>query len=227
MWNRRWIDKSVSVVAISSYLQKHFESRGIDTVRIPVILDIQNTACEKRTCEDKTVFVYAGAPGKKDYLKTIIKGFALIPPELKGLIQSCDADLQDLNIIAENIKCLGRVAREKVLENLSEADFTVLLRSEEQRYAKAGFPTKVVESLAIATPVISNLTSDLGMYLRDGNNAMIVSDCSPEAFADSIKRALMLSFEERRSMQRNARQTAEEHFDHRQYEEILKRFIEA
>jgi hypothetical protein len=69
---------------------------------------------------------------------------------------------------------MGRIPRPQVLEELSKADFTVLMRSEEQRYAKAGFPTKFVESLATATPVIANSTSDLGMYLKDGENGYVV-----------------------------------------------------
>ena len=52
----------------------------------------------------------------------------------------------------------------------------------------AGFPTKVVESLALGTPVITNLTSDLGFCVFDGRNGVILDarseqDASPEAVA--------------------------------------------
>ena len=56
---------------------------------------------------------------------------------------------------------------------MDNVQFDVLLRYSDLRYTKAGFPTKVVESLASATPVITNITSDLEMYLKDGENSVI------------------------------------------------------
>jgi glycosyltransferase involved in cell wall biosynthesis len=121
---------------------------------------------------------------------------------------------------------MGRIPREDVLRELSRSDFTVLIRSEEQRYAKAGFPTKFAESLATATPVISNATSDIADYLQDGVNGYLVSACSSEALTVALQKAICLTYEERVSMQQAARRTAEEYFDYARYKEPLKEFIE-
>ena len=75
-----------------------------------------------------------------------------------------------LEINQNMIRCMGRVPRPVVLQTLQETDFTVLIRDASLRYAKAGFPTKVVESLMSGTPVICNLSSDLDEYLVDGEN---------------------------------------------------------
>ncbi len=237
-YNTKWIDKQFSVIAISSFLEKHFKSRGINTVRIPVIMDISAMPCEKRTDKDKTVFLYAGSPGKKDYLAEIIKGFAMLPQELltraelqilgiskEQMTVLCGVEESAVEYMGNSLLCLGRVPREEVMNRLAAADFTVLLRSETQRYAKAGFPTKVVESLATATPVITNLTSDLGLYLKDGYNSIIVSDCLPTAFSKAVEKAITLTASEKKQMYTNARKTAEEHFDYKLYGKTLEKII--
>lgn len=237
-YNTKWIDKQFSVIAISSFLEKHFNSRGINTVRIPVIMDIESVSCKKETVQDKTVFLYAGSPGKKDYLAEILNGFSLLSDEeltnvelriigikKEQLITLCGASETTIEKLEKALVCLGRVSRKEVLMNLSQADFTVLLRSETQRYAKAGFPTKVVESLATATPVIANITSDLEMYFNDGINSFIVENDSVSAFSETIKRALKLTLDERNILYKNARDTAQKYFNYKNYKNLLKELL--
>lgn len=239
-YNTSWIDEQFSVIAISKYLEDHFNNRGILAARIPVIMDIASLSCEKQTCNDKIVLLYAGSPGKKDYLKEIIEGLAQLSDEegakvelrLVGITEEqlaplCDVDPAAIQRIQGSLRAMGRIPREEVLKQLEEAHFTVLLRSAELRYAKAGFPTKVVESLASATPVILNLTSDLGLYIRDGENGMIVPECSSGAFAATLRRVLALSDDERSEMQAAARRCAEENFDYRLYTKEIETLLGA
>ncbi len=233
LYNTRWINKDFKVIAISKFLKDHFEVRGIKSVRIPVIMDIFNMKHEKNTNPKKLVIVYAGAIGKKDYLDVIIEGLSMLTfQELKkvqlriigidysNLASQPGIKSELLNKINESVNCLGRVSREVVLKNLEEADFTILMRSSTQRYAKAGFPTKIVESLATATPVICNLTSDLKDYIIESYNGIIVEKCTSDSVAMSIRKALELSEGEKKQMQINARKTAESNFDIRNYEHI-------
>jgi glycosyltransferase involved in cell wall biosynthesis len=224
LYHRIFIDRSFKVTAISKYLENHFKSRKIETVRIPVIMDVKNFRFEKYTKKDKLTILYAGSPGKKDYLKEIIE-LRLIGVTREHISGESDIDEETLNKIKDNIKVLGRVPREIVLENLKQADFTVLLRSPVQRYAQAGFPTKVVESLASATPVILNITSDLGDYITDMEQGLIVADCSSLAFCESLRRAINLTYEQRCEMYTKARECAAEYFNYDKYEQILSRII--
>lgn len=236
IWNRKHIDKSVRVIAISSYLQKHFQSRGIMTTRIPVIMDINQTNHNKKIDSQKVVFAYAGSPGKKDYLDVVIEGFAGVQSDVayelrmigvtkEQLITLCGVDPVCVEKLGSKLHCMGRISRTQVLEELSRADFTVLMRSQEQRYAKAGFPTKFVESLATATPVIANATSDLEMYLKNSENGYIVPDGTSDALAQVLSQALTLSYEERCKMQQSARKTAEIYFDYQRYLDDMELFI--
>ena len=236
--NTKIIDKEFKVIAISTYLEKYFKNKGINTIRVPVILDVANTRYEKKTTEGKIVIMYAGMPGKKDYISDIIAGFARLNQEEKeqcelrlvgitydDLEKKCGVSNQDISKLGTVIKCYGRVPHQQVQDLLQEADYTVLLRKPNQRYAKAGFPTKFVESLASGTPVICNLSSDLAMYIKDGENAIVCSECSPEAMEHSIRKTLQISFVERNTMQDAARRTAEDYFDYRKYAEIFGHFL--
>ena len=234
-YNTKWIDNRFKVIAISNYLQKLYLSRKNDTIRIPVIMDVHSMSYKKQVNVDKLVLVYAGAVGRKDYLREIIEGLSLLETEELKKVElrifgvndnqmKCDVGVHDHTVrkLSSSLKCYGRVSRDEVLSNLKEADFTVLLRSPRQRYAKAGFPTKVVESLASATPVILNLTSDLGDYLNDMENSIVVADCTAESLCKALRKAIRLKPEERQNMQFNARKTAERYFDYRNYIDDIK-----
>lgn len=232
--NTRQIDKSFKVIAISKYLYDHYVSRGIDTIRIPVIMDSESIAVEKNT-GDKIVISYAGRIGKKDYIGNIIQGIFLLDQEQKEKIefrimganaaqvsQITGISMEALKENEKTVICMGRVPRPVVLQNLAETDFTVLIRDSDLRYAKAGFPTKVVESLMSGTAVICNLSSDLGEYLVDGENAVIVKDMTPQSVAEALGRMILIPAEKRKQMQRNARSTAEACFDYRRYIDAFK-----
>lgn len=233
--NTKEIDGQFKVISISKYLFDHYVSRGIDTVKIPVIMDAESISVEKSTRDDKIVISYAGRIGKKDYIGNIIEGILLLTSEEKKKIEfrimGANAaqvseitriSVKELSENSETVICMGRVPRPVVLRNLAETDFTVLIRDSSLRYAKAGFPTKVVESLMSGTPVICNLSSDLGEYLVDGENAVIAKDMEPESIAEALRRAIVIPAEKRKEMQKNARKTAEECFDYRRYIDIFR-----
>lgn len=236
--NKYFIDKQISVFSISSYLHNYFISKGIRSTKIPIMLDMNEISFEKKIVPDKLCLVYAGSPGKKDYLKEIVEGLArlendklkdielqLLGATKEQLKRVCKISDKTIEKLGNSLVARGRVSRDEVLNQLQRADFTVLLRSSELRYAKAGFPTKVVESLATGTPVICNITSDLGDYLIDSENSLIVETCSAEAFEIVLRKALALTFEEKQTLCENARKTAELKFDYKMFKEQFNKFL--
>ena len=117
-----------------------------------------------------------------------------------------------LEKLSKQLVIHGRVSHEEVLHILKGTHFTLLMRSPVQRYAKAGFPTKVVESLSRSTPVICNLTSDLDLYLRNEVNALIVEECNPQNLYQQLAKAITMNREQRVTMCYNARELARKHF---------------
>jgi glycosyltransferase involved in cell wall biosynthesis len=231
---QKYIDKRTLVIAISRYIMSYFQQKNYQVVNIPAVLDVENTGYKKNCKSEKTILMYAGSVGRKDYLDVVLNGLSLLSHEELGKIEfrifgATLNEIKDsfnceiLDKVCSVVKCYGRVEREVILRNLEDADFTVLMRSSTQRYAKAGFPTKVVESLACATPVICNLTSDLADYITDGYNGVVVSSENSDDFCQAIKKAINYSVHEKEIMSKNARVTAEKCFDYRLYTSEIAR----
>lgn len=230
--NRFLIDKTVRVVSISSYLHDYFSKKGIMSVNIPIVL-AQSDLCKEKNCGETLQFMYAGQPGKKDNLHMFLEAFYLLSEEFKGKFKlhiiGCTKEQiiasgipsEHVEKLGDSLEIYGRVPHDKVLELFKSIDFTLLMRSPVQRYAKAGFPTKMPESLSRSTPMIANLTSDIGLYLKDGYNALIVPEYTVEAVSKVLIKALSLSKDERETMRENAYKTASTKL---QYTEFLESF---
>jgi len=238
--NRFLINKDFAVVAISKYLETYYKNKNIKTIRIPIVLDKDDIQFVKSINYNKLIILYAGSPGKKDYLYLMLNGLSLLSSEQLNKIEFRIIGVDEnqvnkmftyskerLDKIRKCLNILGRRQRKDVIENLSQVDYTVLLRSPEQRYAKAGFPTKVVESLATGTPVILNLTSDLADYIIDKENGIIIEECSALSFKNAIIKAYHIKYIEKtlEIMQNNARDTFNRYFDYRLYTDILETII--
>ena len=87
----------------------------------------------------------------------------------------------------------------------------------------AGFPTKFSESLACGTPVLTNISSDLGKYLKDGVNGYEMNITSNEALTSSLEKALSLGREELKRMKEYC--AKDNTFDYHSFvDEFAKRF---
>ncbi len=240
--NRYVLDKHFKIIAISSYLEKYFSNKKIETIRIPVLMDVHNIDHQKDYLNDNKIhFLYAGSPSHskssaKDDLKTILDVLLSLPEQYKNKISFTiigitskhvldyyDINLNDLNI---DIKALGRIQRNEVIKHYKQAHFSVLLRDAKARNSNAGFPTKVVESLSTGTPIVCNLTSDLSLYLENNVNAIIVENNNYDAFKKAIIELLNLDMNTIYNMSYNARQTAINNFEYNSYNSKIKNFLD-
>jgi glycosyltransferase involved in cell wall biosynthesis len=227
-----------NIIAISSYLERYYQSKGCRTIRIPPTLDTKKISyrLEPSHLKKPVILAYTGFPGKKDLLNNVIAALLQIDPHGQN-IQLVVAgpkpqEVLQLPVFSNSIykdlpgciEALGNLPFEETLNVVRDADFTVLLRPP-LRYAQAGFPTKVPESLAVGTPVICNITSDLGDYIRDGWEGLICRNESVTACIEAIERAILLTPAQKESMRKAARAQAERSFDFRNYSEALDRFI--
>jgi glycosyltransferase involved in cell wall biosynthesis len=238
--NRFIVDKNFQVISISKFLHNYYSEKNISSIRIPVVFDKYEISSYKNISENKLVLIYAGSPGKKDYLYTIVKSLIYLPDVILNKIEFRIIGVNELDLskmfkneidlfskVKSSLSICGRVPREEVFENLVQADFTVLLRESNLRYAKAGFPTKFVESIASGTPMISNITSDLGDYIKDMDNSIVVDNCDSKSFANALIRAYELKFilKNIKYMQEKARITFETHFHYENYIDDFRRFL--
>lgn len=237
-YNTCLIKEPSSVIAISKYLERHFKDRGLKTIRIPVVMDTRAIEIKKNSSKEKITLFYAGSPGKKDYVANVVNALdQLAPDEQKKiqfvilgcnkdqLVSTCGIEKEVLDRVEWILDIKGRVPREQVIKEYTKADYSVLIRPTDQRYAMAGFPTKFVESLCCSTPVICNITSDLGDYAIDSKNAIVLEGISSTEIARKIREIMAMSTDEIDLMKENAKHTADSQFDYRLYSAELMRFI--
>jgi len=237
----RYIQKKVDgLITISKYLMDYYSAHKKIAIRIPILVDVNNIYGLRKQLSSYTndkclQMVYAGVPGRKDLLGNILrgilklrqKGYAvtikLVGVTRENVLQCLNGDENTFTSLGDGLILYPRIPRSEIPFVLAEADFVPLLRPD-KRYAHAGFPTKIVESLTAGTPVIANLTSDLGEYLYEGINAFIVRDSTIDAFVDAVERAM--KNREKWSEMRNAAKKTAEHFDYETYAINLNIFLE-
>lgn len=224
------IPKCDAVIAISSYLENYYISKGVKTIRIPVLIDTSiKNVYENYLFDSKYLnLIYAGIPGKKDKIQYLIKIIESI--EIDGIpikIHLLGPTKEDLNFnYKKNVVTLyGKVRQDKVYSYLKQADFSLLLRPN-QRSSNAGFPTKFVESLNAGTPVISNLTSDLSLYLKNNFNGLIIKSLKEDEIKSVILKSIELKKNGLLEMKNNAHKTAESFFDFKNYTSKFVEFLD-
>lgn len=232
----RYIHKNMkNILAISSLLDEYYKTRGCNTVTVPTIVDTEAYASVARIAasDRQTVHIaYAGNPGKKDYVLNAVRALPLLTEAERAQLELhfygvTEEQLRRLGSFEHlgNVVCHGRIPYEQVKEKIADADFTVLLRPN-LRYANAGFPTKVGESMMCGTPVIANITSDLGRYIIDGKTGFVCADETAESCAAAFRKALGMTDAERETMRENTLEMGKRAFDYRAYAEVMERFLQ-
>jgi glycosyltransferase involved in cell wall biosynthesis len=237
-----WIQPEIgNMIAISSYLERYYRGRGCRVVRVPPLVDLQASQWkpvpDMSGEEGELNLMYAGTPGKKDLLPNALKAVIKLRAEgfpikvhLLGATRNelgrwMRHDPAFVDALGDAVIFYGRIPQQQVWEMLPKSDFTILLR-EDKRYAHAGFPTKLVESLSAGVPIITNPTSDIPQYVRDGQEGILLENHSPEAFAAGVRRIFQMPRSKWREMRFHARRRAEESFDYRRYISTMKDFLE-
>jgi glycosyltransferase involved in cell wall biosynthesis len=226
------------VIAVSSYLAQFYRSRGCKVIRVPPLVDLADPKWQTRSGEpyNPLRLVYAGDPGKKDLLKNIILGLKLVEKNntflqlhLIGVPKDRVAAMLGTSISSLSQACPALVFRDKVPPSyvpqiLAGCHYSVLLRPQ-RRYAAAGFPTKLVESLSAGLPIITNLTSDIHEYVQDLQEGVIVAGDAPADFARALERAVAIPHDEYERMREKAKAKAALALDYRRYASAIGQFF--
>jgi glycosyltransferase involved in cell wall biosynthesis len=229
--------KAKNIIAISKYLESYYQSEGCHTVRIPPTLDVVNTETRSDVADSSLIKLgYTGSPGHKDLLNNVLTALCDLDINGKRLhlkIAGITTEqllnypaLKNLNLteLPACMKCFGVVSQTEALKIIKDADFSVLLRPN-KRYAKAGFPTKFVESLTVGTPVIANHTSDLADYLIDEKTGVVCADEQVESLKAGLERIQKLDIAQLKMMRIESRKMALNYFDVNGSKEIVLKFI--
>ena len=169
------------VIAISRYIYDYYKN-SVKTVLIPPTVDMEDKKwnISADTNENCVSFAYAGVPSAtKERLDRIVSAVGVVEQEKKvhlnivGITREQFTNLYAWKgSIPESVTFWGRVEHQKALQIVKQSDWTIILR-ENSRLVKAGFPTKLVESISCGTPVLTNRFSNVFDYLTEENSICV------------------------------------------------------
>lgn len=145
-------------------------------------------------------------------------------PSKDEIIENIGGNSSLLSHLDRTVILHGRIPQDQVSEIFFRSDYLIFVRPN-RRSSDAGFPTKFAESMAVGTPVITNNTGDVGLYLRDSVNGFMLQDSSWESVARCFDRILDVDRDSYVQLRDAARKTAEHYFDYRVYMESVSTFF--
>ncbi|MBO2523015.1 MAG: hypothetical protein CW336_04035 [Bacteroidetes bacterium] len=234
--NRRIIHldpKLDGIIAISPFLYKYYQQKGVNVVLVPPIIDSFLKPSIRKSNEGIRL-VYAGSPGEKDLLLPLIIAvnkynytfgltFKLL---LIGVNDEYVSQLVGDKLELYGVEAYGKLPHEKCLKIISDSDFGVLLRRP-LRYAKAGFSTKFAEAMSLGVPMICNRVGGCDELIEDGKDGFIIKDAEINTIYVFLcyLRDLYKNDELIFSIKNNAFNKAKFYFSSDRYVEELNNFI--
>ncbi len=228
-----------NVIVISSYLQKILQKKGCDTLLVPPLIELKNSKWNIPSTNtfpyslDIIKLIYAGNPGKKDLLNSVFNALKLINNgsiRFEINILGIETNSFKATFFPDSIElptyihCIGCVPQDEIPKYYHKNHFSILLR-EDKRYAHAGFPTKLVESLGAGVPLITNHTSDIPKYIIDGENGFLVKDTNDVTLLKCFQHILSLNGNEIYTMSQKAFQSSKDNFELKLFSTQLEDYI--
>ena len=179
----RFVHKKMDgIIAISEYLYSYYKD-SVNTVKIPPLIDLAEDkwqgSSKKET--DCIRLIYAGTPSpQKERLDLIINNIENLETSENVFLDIVGITLEEYERMysskynGKRVKFWGRLSNKEVVKMTKSANWSIILR-DNNKVVKAGFPTKVPESIACGTPIIANRFSNIEEYLNDSNSILYSS----------------------------------------------------
>lgn len=221
----RWaVPRADGLLVISSYLENYYRAKGCSTLRVPPLFsEFPIRPPQLHEKNELLNLCYAGTPGKKEEFALLLEavrralaGGGRLKLHVIGIAEAAFLAKfpEAATLMVEHNGALelhGRLSNQATRRLVAASDFLLIARRP-LRFANAGFPFKIAESMALGTPVITNTFSDISHYLKDKKNSILVKELNSQSFFEGIITALALDDSAKFSMQTNSRLTAQKYF---------------
>ena len=124
----------------------------------------------------------------------------------------------------DHIHFRGRVPHKQILTEIMSSDYTIFIRYL-SRVIKAGFPSKLAESLTYGTPAISNNYISIERYTLEGKNHLALDLNDENARIETLQQILSAPPETHKQMKDYCQ--ANMPFDYREFIDIVRDFMAA
>lgn len=203
----------------------------IPVVLLPISIDVDRVLSYKTPINSKYITIfYGGSFGDKDGIYYLVKGFEKAAREsddielvltgkvAKGREKDIESLLKD-SPFKDRIHFLGCVSNEDYYRTMANSDILCMPRVN-SAYANAGFPYKLGEYLASGNIVVCTDVSDVRMYIKDMESALIIPPESSDAFAEAIL-AVVTKKVDATAIGRKGNEVCREYFDYKKVSKIL------
>ena len=231
---RFFVKKTNGLIVISEYLRKYYEDSNNKIILLPPLFSKVINVDFNRQKNDVLQLCYVGTPGKKENFIVFLDALDfLYKNDYKFKINFVGVKREEfiskypkVKFINDKDYCFfhGRVSNEKAKQIISLSDFMFVFRPN-LRFANAGFPSKVAESLSLATPVFCNNFSDISKYVTDGYNGIVVERLETNSLIEKLKWVFSISNQSYSVMRKNAYSSYEKNFNQTAYLEKMEIFL--
>lgn len=227
--NRRitQLDRKINkIISISPWMNNWYLTKGIKSICImPLMRNFKEPIAKFN--DDTINILYCGVPGTKDLLIPFVETIIRVNnPKIRLDIVGVKTDYFSYNNLNQyNIYCHGRIPHHEVEKYYENADFSCLFRNN-QRYAKAGFSTKVAESLSYGVPVLCNKVGGTDDIIETNFNGIKIDSFNSDDIEKMIQEIMNLKKTDIYQMKINAYETAKKLFDMENYKEKVKDFMD-
>jgi len=222
-------------IAISDFMVKHIKesyTKKKAIIKIPILVDVSDF--QVRDIAHEKSITYLGNLDRIDEIEAVINSFAIVSREYNIHLRIAGstndkkkmADLLELvnnTGISNRIHLMGMIKRED-LPSLLGSSLMLILPRKRGLFSDAGFPTKLGEYLASGRPVVVTNVGEIGNYLTDRENALLVEPEDLDSFAVAI-RYLLENPQKADEIGAAGKKLAEKEFDYRQYGVSLVNFL--
>ncbi|MGR2667471.1 glycosyltransferase [Vibrio campbellii] len=227
------------IITTSQYMTNFYESKGHSCLELPTLYDGESLASKvvssrKSEGSEKVKLIYFGSPFDKSVAKY---DNSQVKERLDKIISAVSENYIKYNLcldvygvskndflevypnyndiiekISDSVVFHGRVSHNDLISYISESDYSIFFR-DDTRVNKAGFPSKLAESITLGIPVITNNISSLKKYNNvEGINLFSTGNETLELGALLSKRQKKIEIDTN-------------YFDFRNYKEDAKKFF--
>lgn len=197
-----WLLRRIKgMFVISNNLKDFFVSKGIKESNIHIINMIVDTSRFESVERKKTVepyLAYCGLVSKtKDGVDGLLQSFSIYHKKfpdrklkiigrfLEGCSKNDFDDFINDNQLGGVVEFTGIIPPSEMPTILSNAEMLLLDRPNNKQ-AFYGFPTKLGEYLSTRKPVVVTDVGNIGLFLKNKVNAILVNPDSPEDFSEGM-----------------------------------------
>lgn len=242
----RWFERVIprwsrGIIAISSAISDFYKDRGMQAENIfllPILVDVdryrERSDAVVPALQGITYLLNSGTFSVKDGVAFLLDAFVRIAREFPdvrlvftgNVSESVRQELFRLvseDHIRSRILFVGFLGREQLVWAYQHAAALLSCRPN-NAFANFGFPTKLAEYLASATPVVATRVGDVERYLADSENAFLARAEDAEDIARCMRQVLT-DAGAARAVGERGQEVALKSFSYRTYSLPLSEFI--